>query len=45
MSDCETTKKNEYETINTWDDLKLKKRENNYLQQIFYKGSSKKGSY
>ena len=27
------------------DDLKLKKRENDYLQQIFYKGSSKKGSY
>ena len=27
------------------DDIKLKKRENDYLQQIFYKGSSKKGSY
>ncbi len=27
------------------DDLKLKKKENDYLQEIFYKGSSKKGSY
>ena len=27
------------------DDIKLKKRENDYLQEIFYKGSSKKGSY
>ena len=27
------------------DDLKLKKQENDYLQEIFYKGSSKKGDY
>ena len=27
------------------DDLKLKKQENDYLQEIFYKGSSKKGNY
>ena len=27
------------------DDLKLKKQENDYLQEIFYNGSSKKGSY
>ena len=27
------------------DDLELKKQENDYLQEIFYKGSSKKGSY
>jgi len=26
-------------------DLKIKKKENNNLQDIFYKGSSKKGSY
>ena len=26
-------------------DLKIKKQENNYLQEIFYKDSSKKGSY
>ena len=26
-------------------DLKIKKRENDNLQEIFYKGSSKKGSY
>ena len=26
-------------------DLKLKKQENDYLQEIFYKGSSKKGNY
>ena len=27
------------------DDLELKKQENDYLQEIFYNGSSKKGSY
>jgi ectoine hydroxylase-related dioxygenase (phytanoyl-CoA dioxygenase family) len=27
------------------DDIKLKKQENDYLQKIFYNGSSKKGSY
>ena len=27
------------------DDIKLKKQENDYLQEIFYNGSSKKGSY
>ena len=27
------------------DDVKLKKKENDYLQEIFYKGSSKKGNY
>jgi hypothetical protein len=27
------------------DDIKLKKQENDYLQEIFYKGSEKKGSY
>ena len=27
------------------DDLKLKNQENDYLQEIFYKGSSKKGAY
>jgi len=27
------------------DDLELKKQENDYLQEIFYKGSSKKGDY
>ena len=27
------------------DDIKLKKQENDYLQEIFYKGSSKKGNY
>ena len=27
------------------DDIKLKKQENDYLQKIFYKGSSKKGDY
>ncbi len=27
------------------DDLKLKKQENDYLQEIFYNGSSKKGNY
>jgi hypothetical protein len=27
------------------DDIKVKKQENNYLQEIFYKGSSKKGNY
>jgi hypothetical protein len=27
------------------DDLKIKKRENDYLQDIFYNGSEKKGSY
>ena len=27
------------------DDIKLKKQENDYLQEIFYKGSSKKGIY
>ncbi len=27
------------------DDLKIKKKENDNLQDIFYKGSSKKGSY
>jgi non-haem Fe2+, alpha-ketoglutarate-dependent halogenase len=27
------------------DDLKIKKKENEYLQDIFYKGSSKKGAY
>jgi ectoine hydroxylase-related dioxygenase (phytanoyl-CoA dioxygenase family) len=27
------------------DDIKLKKKENDNLQEIFYKGSSKKGSY
>ena len=27
------------------DDLELKKQENDYLQEIFYKGSSKKGNY
>ena len=26
-------------------DIKLKKKENNYLQEIFYKGSSEKGAY
>ena len=26
-------------------DLKLKKRENDYLQEIFYNGSEKKGAY
>ena len=26
-------------------DLKLKKQENDNLQEIFYKGSSKKGTY
>ena len=26
-------------------DIKLKKKENNYLQGVFYKGSSKKGAY
>jgi hypothetical protein len=27
------------------DDIKVKKQENDYLQEIFYKGSSKKGNY
>jgi hypothetical protein len=27
------------------DDIKLKKQENDYLQKIFYNGSSKKGNY
>ena len=27
------------------DDIKLKKQENDYLQEIFYKGSSKKGNF
>ena len=27
------------------DDIKLKKQENDYLQEIFYNGSSKKGTY
>jgi hypothetical protein len=27
------------------DDIKIKKKENDYLQEIFYKGSSKKGTY
>jgi len=27
------------------DDIKLKKQENDYLQEIFYKDSSKKGNY
>jgi ectoine hydroxylase-related dioxygenase (phytanoyl-CoA dioxygenase family) len=27
------------------DNIKLKKQENDYLQEIFYKGSSKKGNY
>jgi hypothetical protein len=27
------------------DDLKTKKKENDYLQEIFYKGSLKKGSF
>ena len=27
------------------DDIELKKKENDYLQEIFYKGSSKKGTY
>jgi hypothetical protein len=27
------------------DDIKIKKKENDNLQEIFYKGSSKKGSY
>jgi hypothetical protein len=27
------------------DDIKLKKQENDYLQKIFYNGSSRKGSY
>ena len=27
------------------DDIKLKKKENDYLQKIFYNGSSKKDSY
>ena len=27
------------------DDIKLKKQENDYLQEIFYKGSKKKGNY
>jgi hypothetical protein len=26
-------------------DLKIKKKENNNLQEIFYKGSPKKGNY
>ena len=26
-------------------DLKIKKQENDYLQEIFYKGSAKKGFY
>jgi hypothetical protein len=27
------------------DDIKVKKQENDYLQEIFYKGSGKKGNY
>ena len=27
------------------DDLEIKKKENDNLQEIFYKGSNKKGSY
>ena len=27
------------------ENLKLKKQENDFLQEIFYKGSSKKGAY
>jgi ectoine hydroxylase-related dioxygenase (phytanoyl-CoA dioxygenase family) len=27
------------------DDIKLKKKENDYLQEIFYKGSNQKGNY
>jgi hypothetical protein len=27
------------------DDIKLKKLENDYLKEIFYKGSSKKGNF
>ena len=26
-------------------DLKIKKQENDYLQEIFYRGSEKKGNY
>ena len=26
-------------------DLKIKKKENDYLQEIFYRGSEKKGTY
>ncbi len=32
-------------SLMTKDDLKLKKKENDNLQEIFYKGSNKKGSY
>jgi hypothetical protein len=27
------------------DDIELKKKENSYLQEIFYKGSNQKGKY
>ena len=33
------------QTLMNKDDVKLKKRENDYLQEIFYKGSTKKSDY
>ena len=33
------------QTLMNKDDIKLKKQENDYLQEIFYKGSTKKGDY
>ena len=41
----EKTKIRRNKSLMDKDDLELKKQENDYLQEIFYNGSSKKGSY